>query len=104
MPGVERVFGTWKRCYGYRRGRFAGMARNAVDLDLLCIAFDVRRAVARRDDEHNTGPPACGCQRWQDPEAQNSSKRMPTERSRFMQTSPKGVPSDVAVGFVDLIE
>jgi transposase, IS5 family len=44
--GVERVFGTWKRSYGYRRVRFFSLARNAVDLALLCVAFNLRRAAA----------------------------------------------------------
>lgn len=43
---VERVFGTWKRGYGYRRVRYFSLAANATQLRLLCIAFNLRRAVA----------------------------------------------------------
>lgn len=45
---IERVFGTLKRSYGYRRVRFFDLARNAVDLDLLCVAFNLRKAAAMR--------------------------------------------------------
>lgn len=43
---VERVFGTFKRCYGYRRVRYFGLERNFTQLRLLCIAFNLRKAVA----------------------------------------------------------
>ena len=43
---VERVFGTFKRCYGYRRVRYFGLERNRTQLLLLCIAFNLRKAVA----------------------------------------------------------
>ena len=41
---VERPFGTFKRCYGYVRVRYVGLARNAVHLNLLCLAFNMRKA------------------------------------------------------------
>lgn len=41
---VENVFGSWKRVYGYRRVRYRGLTANALHLDLLCIAFNLRRA------------------------------------------------------------
>lgn len=41
--GVERVFGTFKRGYGYTRVRYIGLARNAVQLNLLCLAFNIRK-------------------------------------------------------------
>ena len=41
---VERIFGTLKRSYGWRRVRYRGLARNQVHLHLLCIAFNMRRA------------------------------------------------------------
>ena len=41
---VERVFGTLKRSYGYRRVRYRGLQRNHVHLHLLCIAMNLRRA------------------------------------------------------------
>lgn len=43
---VERVFGTLKRCYGYRRVRYFGLGRNLTQLRLLCIAFNLRKATA----------------------------------------------------------
>ena len=41
---VENVFGTWKRLYGFARARYRGLAANTVHLDLVCIAFNLRRA------------------------------------------------------------
>jgi len=41
---VERVFGTLKRSYGYRRVRYRGLERNRSHLHLLCIAINLRRA------------------------------------------------------------
>lgn len=41
---VERIFGTLKRSYGWRRGRYRGLARNQAHPHLLCIAFNMRRA------------------------------------------------------------
>ena len=41
---VERVFGTLKRCYGYGRVRYMGLERNATELWLKCIAFNLRLA------------------------------------------------------------
>jgi IS5 family transposase len=41
---VEGVFGTMKRSYGYRRARYFNLTANAVHLDLLCIAINLRRA------------------------------------------------------------
>jgi transposase, IS5 family len=43
---VERVFGTLKRCYGYRRVRYLGIERNRTQLRLLCIAFNLRKLIA----------------------------------------------------------
>ncbi len=43
---VEGVFGLMKRSYGYRRVRYYGLTANAVHLDLLCIAINLRRAEA----------------------------------------------------------
>jgi transposase, IS5 family len=44
--GVERLFGTMKRAYGYRRVRYLGLARNEVQLQALCAAINLRRALA----------------------------------------------------------
>ena len=41
---VEKVFGTLKRCYGYGRVRYMGLERNATELWLKCIAYNLRRA------------------------------------------------------------
>lgn len=42
---VEKVFGTLKRSYRYTRVRFYSLRANAVDLCLLAIAYNLRRAV-----------------------------------------------------------
>lgn len=42
--GVEHLFGTMKRGYGYRRVRYFTLVRNALQLELLCIAINLRRA------------------------------------------------------------
>ena len=44
--GVERLFGTMKRAYGYRRVRYLGLARNEVQLQAMCAAINLRRALA----------------------------------------------------------
>ena len=41
---VERLFGTLKRSYGYRRVRYRGRIRNQAHLHLLAIAGKLRRA------------------------------------------------------------
>ncbi len=41
---VEHVFGTLKRSYRYRTVRYLGLARNAVELWLKCLAYNLRRA------------------------------------------------------------
>lgn len=41
---VERLFGTMKRSYGYRRVRYRGLRKNQSHLQLLCIAINLRRA------------------------------------------------------------
>ena len=43
---VERVFGTFKRGYGYRRVRYTRLDANRLHLRFLCIAFNLRRAEA----------------------------------------------------------
>src|SRR4051794_13253698 len=44
--GGERLFGTVKRGYGYPRGRYLGLARNDVQLQAMCAAINLRRALA----------------------------------------------------------
>ena len=41
---VERVFGTLKQHYGYRRVRYLGLERNTLELLFKCIAYNLRRA------------------------------------------------------------
>jgi IS5 family transposase len=42
---VERVFATLKCRFGWRRARYRGLERNALHLQLLCVALNLRRAV-----------------------------------------------------------
>jgi IS5 family transposase len=42
---VERTFGIWRRAYGYARVRYFRLAANAFELQLKCIAFNLRRMV-----------------------------------------------------------
>lgn len=41
---VERVFGTFKRGYGYTRVRYRGLRANLLQLRFLCMAYNLRRA------------------------------------------------------------
>ena len=43
---VERTFAWMKRWYGYRWVRYRGLARNALQLQLICIALNLRRALS----------------------------------------------------------
>ncbi len=51
---VERVFGTLKRSYGYRRVRYLGLERNATEFFFKCLAYNLRRA-----DRLLAAAPAC---------------------------------------------
>ena len=42
--GVERVFGTLKRCYGMARMRYRGLNKCALEFDLALIGYNLRRA------------------------------------------------------------
>ena len=42
---VERSFAAMKQWYGFSRVRYRGLARNALQLDLICIAMNLRRAL-----------------------------------------------------------
>jgi IS5 family transposase len=42
---VERAFATLKRWYGYRRVRYRSLERNALQLQLLAVALNLRRAL-----------------------------------------------------------
>ena len=41
---VEKVFGTLKRTYGYSRVRYIGLERNATEMWLKCMTYNLRRA------------------------------------------------------------
>jgi IS5 family transposase len=43
---VERTFAILKRWYGYRRVRYRSLVRNALQLQLLAVALNLRRALA----------------------------------------------------------
>jgi transposase, IS5 family len=45
---VERTFAILKRWYGYRRVRYRSLVRNALQLQLLAVALNLRRALALR--------------------------------------------------------
>jgi transposase, IS5 family len=40
---VERIFGTLKRTYRYRRTRYLGLKKNQLQLTLMCMAYNLRR-------------------------------------------------------------
>ena len=42
---VEQVFGLMKRSYGYTSVRYFSLARNALQLNLLCMAINMRKAI-----------------------------------------------------------
>jgi IS5 family transposase len=42
---IERTFGVLKRWYGYARVRYRSLMRNALQLQLLCVALNLRRAL-----------------------------------------------------------
>lgn len=42
---IEKIFGTWKRSYGLRRMRWAGLAKDAVQVRLTAIAYNLKRGL-----------------------------------------------------------
>jgi transposase, IS5 family len=42
---VERSFAAMKQWYGYQRVRYRGLARNRLQLHMMCIAINLRRAL-----------------------------------------------------------
>jgi len=42
---IEKIFGTWKRCYGLRRMRWRGLAKAAVQVHLTAIAYNLKRSI-----------------------------------------------------------
>ncbi len=44
--GIERPFGWWKRCTGYRRVRYVGHDPNRLELEFKCICWNLKRLVS----------------------------------------------------------
>jgi len=42
---IEKIFGTWKRCYGLRRMRWRGLARAAAQVRLTATAYNLKRSL-----------------------------------------------------------
>jgi len=42
--GVERVFATWVKDYGYLKTRYTTLARNTAEVVVLSLAFNLKRA------------------------------------------------------------
>ena len=42
---IEKIFGTWKRCYGLRRMRWRGLANAALQVHLTVIAYNLKRTM-----------------------------------------------------------
>jgi IS5 family transposase len=42
---IEKIFGTWKRCYGLRRMRWRGLAKAAIQVHLTAIAYNLKRTM-----------------------------------------------------------
>lgn len=41
--GIERIFGTLKRSYRYRRTRYIGLLKNGLEFLLLCMAYNMKK-------------------------------------------------------------
>jgi IS5 family transposase len=46
--GIEKVFGWWKRCTGYRRVRYVGREPNRLELEFKCVCWNLKRLVSLR--------------------------------------------------------
>ena len=42
---IEKIFGTWKRCYGLRRMRWRGLEKAAAQVHLTAIAYNLKRSL-----------------------------------------------------------
>ncbi|WP_245270446.1 transposase [Mesorhizobium ciceri] len=42
---IEKIFGTWKRSYGFRRMRWRGLAKAGVQIRLTAIAYNMKRGL-----------------------------------------------------------
>ena len=40
---IEKIFGTWKRSYGFRRMRWRGLAKASLQTRLTAIAYNLKR-------------------------------------------------------------
>jgi IS5 family transposase len=43
---IERIFGHWKRCQGYRIVRYLGLVKNQLELTLKAVTYNLRRLVS----------------------------------------------------------
>jgi len=53
---VETVFAVLKRVYGFRRTRYFGLIRNQLQLTLLAICFNLRRALVLSNHARTASP------------------------------------------------
>ena len=53
---VETVFAVLKRVYGFRRTRYVGLTCNQLQLTLLAICFNLRRALVLSRQARNPSP------------------------------------------------
>ena len=53
---VETIFAVWKQRYRYRRTRYIGIIRNQLQLTLVAICFNLRRALALCSQARNLSP------------------------------------------------
>ena len=42
---IEKIFGTWKRCYGLRRMRWRGLAKAAAQVHFTSTAYNLKRTL-----------------------------------------------------------
>jgi len=42
---IEKIFGTWKRCYGLRRMRWRGLAKAAAQVHFTAAAYNLKRTL-----------------------------------------------------------
>jgi IS5 family transposase len=40
---IEKIFGTWKRSYGFRRMRWRGIVKARLQTHLTAIAYNLKR-------------------------------------------------------------
>jgi transposase, IS5 family len=43
---IDKIFGTWKRCYGLRRMRWRGLAKSSIQVRLTAIAYNLKRTLS----------------------------------------------------------